>query len=376
MRRAVSQAVHCVARGLSLAAMVLVLTVTLHGCFWATEPSNGDQPSAASRFWTLWNLAGTAESVVKATVVATDAVEEQVGDSTELVTDTTLLVQEYIKGSGPSSVIVRALGGETSDYSIIADGEPQFVPGEEVVVFVAHHGDGDPALAGRLGVVGAWEGKLTVVSGVVLEMGIDEEQLVDHIQAVLSGDSTAAEPAFVPQASSAPKGCQYLNYKWVTLPVNYYVNLGSLPSGAVNAAASTWNAVGSKFQLVARGTTTKKNTSRDGANVVYAGNFGSTAKPATTSVLVMTKADKTRYISECDVRVNTYYSWCWCSSAKSLDLQSGMTHEFGHWVAFGDLTSSKESEMTMYWAMSNGETKKMTLEPSETAGLLMVYGKK
>jgi hypothetical protein len=60
-----------------------------------------------------------------------------------------------------------------------------------------------------------------------------------------------------------------------------------------------------------------------------------------------------------------------------LDIQSAVTHEFGHVCGLKDISGISNTEQTMYGATAAGETKKRTLESGDIAGLgmkLMGYG--
>ncbi len=69
--------------------------------------------------------------------------------------------------------------------------------------------------------------------------------------------------------------------------------------------------------------------------------------------------------------VNTYYSWSTSGASSSYDLQSCLTHEFGHWAPLGDVSSPTDA--TMYKTMAKGETKKRSLATDDINGIRAIY---
>ena len=69
--------------------------------------------------------------------------------------------------------------------------------------------------------------------------------------------------------------------------------------------------------------------------------------------------------------VNTYYPWSTTGAATAYDLQSCLTHEFGHWAPLSDVASPTDA--TMYQTMAKGETKKRTLASDDIAGVRYCY---
>jgi len=69
--------------------------------------------------------------------------------------------------------------------------------------------------------------------------------------------------------------------------------------------------------------------------------------------------------------VNTYYPWATNGSSSAYDLQSCLTHEFGHWAPLKDVSSPTDA--TMYGTMPKGETKKRTLATDDINGIRAAY---
>lgn len=59
---------------------------------------------------------------------------------------------------------------------------------------------------------------------------------------------------------------------------------------------------------------------------------------------------------------------------RSFDVRNVATHEVGHMVGLDDLYAKAYSELTMYGYGSKGETKKISLETGDIAGVRALYG--
>src|SRR5688572_26531829 len=81
----------------------------------------------------LPELVSSADRVVHARVTGSTVAWNE--EHTLIYTDTTLDVLSEAKGSGPSSMIVRTLGGRIDPFEMREEGTPAFAPGEEVVLF-------------------------------------------------------------------------------------------------------------------------------------------------------------------------------------------------------------------------------------------------
>ncbi|WP_048124869.1 matrixin family metalloprotease [Methanosarcina lacustris] len=77
----------------------------------------------------------------------------------------------------------------------------------------------------------------------------------------------------------------------------------------------------------------------------------------------------------CTVDFNKDFGALWSTSGEQYhyDVQNVATHEFGHWLSLGDLYTSADTEKTMYYTISLGETKKRTLHSDDIAGIQSIY---
>ncbi len=81
-------------------------------------------------------------------------------------------------------------------------------------------------------------------------------------------------------------------------------------------------------------------------------------------------------ILETDLRMNTYYTWSISTNGVSgtMDMQSILTHEFGHWVGLNDLYRNPDYYLTMFGYANYGQTWKQTLGQGDINGIRAVYG--
>lgn len=80
-------------------------------------------------------LAVESELIVTGRIVSVEYVWE---DETHRAINTLLTVEvdQYVKGAGNASVVVRQLGGHIGDFGDVIPGVPAFDPGEEVMLFL------------------------------------------------------------------------------------------------------------------------------------------------------------------------------------------------------------------------------------------------
>jgi len=83
---------------------------------------------------TLEQLIDGADTVVVGKVVAIES--RWNAEHTKIYTYTTLEVEEYLKGDGPSTVTIRALGGQVDDKVMYVEGIPRFQLDRREAVFL------------------------------------------------------------------------------------------------------------------------------------------------------------------------------------------------------------------------------------------------
>jgi len=91
---------------------------------------------------------------------------------------------------------------------------------------------------------------------------------------------------------------------------------------------------------------------------------------------------ETGEIVDADIILNLYHNWGidWDDEGTqyqltdAFDIQNIVTHEAGHLSGLDDIYDSTYWAMTMYGYTYKGETKKISLEPGDIAGIQAVYG--
>jgi hypothetical protein len=162
--------------------------------------------------------------------------------------------------------------------------------------------------------------------------------------------------------------------KWNGSEATYYINTSGGPAGSIDAVVSgmqTWTDVAiSNFTFIYGGTTTSTaHGINDAVNIV---TFGS---------LAVGTAAENRYwyfvssgqLIDSDIQFNTYYTWGTTGSSDTFDVQNVGTHEHGHSLCLKDLYNGSDSQKTMYYLVSTGETKKQTLDQDDIDGITYLY---
>jgi hypothetical protein len=94
----------------------------------------------------LPELVSSADRVVYARAISNTTYWDET--QTQIYTDTAFEVLSEAKGSGPAVVIVNMLGGRIDPIEMRADGTPEFLEGDEVVLFTLNRPDGMSNLVG------------------------------------------------------------------------------------------------------------------------------------------------------------------------------------------------------------------------------------
>jgi len=99
-------------------------------CLWI-----GQAPALTLELSSLQELAVESELIVSGRIVSVEYAWE---DETHRAINTLLTVEvdQYVKGTGNISVVVRQLGGHIGDFGDEIPGVPEFDAGEEVVLFL------------------------------------------------------------------------------------------------------------------------------------------------------------------------------------------------------------------------------------------------
>lgn len=166
-------------------------------------------------------------------------------------------------------------------------------------------------------------------------------------------------------------------YRMSSSSVSYMLDTYTLSSSwrsAVQSGDAAWDGAGSSFRFNYLGTY-DSSTSCPAYPYVYATNAGATGYVGRTTLTVSGSTITFVY-----TKLNTYYSLSVGGSATSYDVQSVATHEFGHWLCLGDLSSSASpsycgtsSESTMCGTSTKNTTRQRSLETDDKNGAKAIY---
>ena len=86
------------------------------------------------------SLVAQADYVVRGTVTAVSAEWRNDANGKHIISKVNFDVREVIKGTPPSPLVLEMLGGRIGKYRMVVDGTPNFIIGEESILFA--HGNG------------------------------------------------------------------------------------------------------------------------------------------------------------------------------------------------------------------------------------------
>ena len=168
--------------------------------------------------------------------------------------------------------------------------------------------------------------------------------------------------------------------KQYNLPINYVINPSNsqgisenLIINTIQSSADTWN--DERKEELFNGFTLDYNISRpmfDGKNsIAFSDIFLDTSIIASASLYTEIDSDN---IAEFDIALNSKIPFGDASSNPNvIDLQSIITHEFGHALGLNDIYDSECSNVTMYVYGFFGDTQKRTLEKPDIKGIKKIY---
>ena len=166
-------------------------------------------------------------------------------------------------------------------------------------------------------------------------------------------------------------------FKWMANTTSWGYNGSGAPAGvaggaasAASSAASAWG-FGSNFQFSGGGSsgagTGACGGGTDGQNTVGWANQSGSVLAVTCSWY--NGGSPFGAAAEFDMQIDPQWAWT-TAGAVGIDLQSVITHEFGH--ALG-LNHSSDGSAVMYASYSAGSTKR-SLTADDSAGLVAIYG--
>lgn len=163
--------------------------------------------------------------------------------------------------------------------------------------------------------------------------------------------------------------------QWFDPNARYYINPSGGPSeslSAIRAAMETWtNVPTSEFSFTYNGETQSSNSGEnDGTNILC---FRPLGENGTLGLNSFWFNSYTGEMLDSDITLNTSYSWDTNGSQNAFDVQNVATHELGHALSLADLYDSGDSEKTMYFQSTPGETKQRSLHQDDINGITYLY---
>ncbi|MBI5789116.1 MAG: IPT/TIG domain-containing protein [Candidatus Schekmanbacteria bacterium] len=171
----------------------------------------------------------------------------------------------------------------------------------------------------------------------------------------------------------------YLGRKWycADYPIKVYMNQdGTLDLSdeftQIQNAFNTWDNAVSTTLWMNSGLTNIKTLSQDGINLVFWDEAGTYFPSSSTIAFAQSWVylNDPNHLAEVDIVLNGRdYIWSSSGAVGKMDILNILVHELGHFFGLADLYGTADAEKTMYGNAVLGETKKRTLESSDTAGI-------
>jgi hypothetical protein len=162
---------------------------------------------------------------------------------------------------------------------------------------------------------------------------------------------------------------------WTSASATWRYNNALKPAGlqgedrVLRASADAWRAAGVNFSFTMAGATDAGtgacHNESDGANTVA----GAAQENATLAV-TCSWYNADHHATEFDMEIDPDWAWTTADTNIKVDLQSVITHEFGHALGIGH---SADQSAVMYASYASGVNKR-TLQPEDISGAVAMYG--
>ncbi len=358
--------------------------------------AGGTLPTVAAVVYrTVAEVASESGKIVSGDVVEVTSFWSD--DGTEILSQVTVYVDQYLYGGGSGVEVFRVRGGTVGDITSFNNVWPSFEAGDHVLLCLRPSGRSlVAAFQGAYLTDGRFVARTAAGLGRVIPSSL--QPLTDFLRELQQGLPPGVTlPPLRPYAGSFqipaarerfdPVGPSW-RHQENPMTEDYLVNPNCVDSSAGNESsqigqirngADTWNATSADFAFHYGGQVPFAYFGYDEINLI----FFSLSPPADDDgrgdYLALTQwiavGDE---VWECDVVFNDLdYTW-WngvgtCPSGAH-DIWSVATHEFGHWLVLGDLYDPSESSYTMYHAISSCDTSARSLEADDVNGIVYLYG--
>ncbi len=162
-------------------------------------------------------------------------------------------------------------------------------------------------------------------------------------------------------------------YQSTPIYVECYLNFEADTKTAISNACTEWNNAGAGNLVYKSGTEHSMTIYpiQNTENHITKGSRGTDKY-----LMQATNFIVNGYSTETDIDINVSHPFGTAGSQLVFDIQNCMTHEIGHLLGLADLRNTiLDTNKTMYFECTKGETKKRTLEQDDKDGILSLYKK-
>lgn len=168
-------------------------------------------------------------------------------------------------------------------------------------------------------------------------------------------------------------------YSWQAKTTSWRYNAAGKPGSligdgpAIEASATMWGSVGANFAFSYLGPNAANTAACGGASSGLDGTNTVGWAPQSSNVLAVTctwSNTTTHNAIEFDMQIDPDWNWTTGNSGIVIDLQSVVTHEFGHALGLGH---SADSNAIMYASYGTGQNKRDP-RPDDVAAITAIYG--